>query len=129
MTDVWYRVSDTGLPLEGDRFHVRIDSRYITVFRSNGKLSAIDSICYHAGGPLTLGKIEDIEELGMRVVLCPWHKFMVDIETGIKAYKSVDIINGKPTPAGWKRGKVVQRPHKVVELETGVYLVSSLSRS
>jgi hypothetical protein len=42
------------------------------------------TIILQAGGPLTLGKVQDIEELGMKVVLCPWHKFMVDIRTGVK---------------------------------------------
>ena len=122
----WFKVAERGLPAENDRLHVRVQSRFITIFRNNGELSAIDAICHHAGGPLTLGKLQDIEELGMKVVLCPWHNFMVDIVTGVKAYKGVDIVQGKPVVTGWKVGKVVQRPHKVVELDDGVYVVSIL---
>lgn len=119
----WFKVAERGLPVENDRLHVRVQSRFITIFRNNGTLSAIDAICHHAGGPLTLGKLQDIEELGMKVVLCPWHNFMVDIVSGVKAYKGVDIVQGKPVVTGWKVGKIVQRPHKVVELDDGVYVV------
>jgi nitrite reductase/ring-hydroxylating ferredoxin subunit len=73
----------------------------VTVFRHRGKLSVIDSICHHAGGPMTDGKISDIEELGLTVVACPWHKFLVSIDGGIKVFKSVEIRNGVPTEAGW----------------------------
>lgn len=124
----WYRVAECGLPIEGHRLHACIDNRYVTIFRHNGKLSAIDAICHHAGGPLTLGKLQDIEDLGVTVVLCPWHKFMVSIDGGVKAYQSVEIIGGKPVNTGWKLGKIVQRPHKVYESETGVYVVDMYQR-
>jgi hypothetical protein len=45
---IW-RVSDVGIPTEGNRIHTRIDERYVTIFRNKGKLSCIDSICHHAG--------------------------------------------------------------------------------
>ena len=53
----WYRVSDSGMPSEGGRIHLHINHRYVTLFRHHNKLYCIDSICHHAGGPLTLGKI------------------------------------------------------------------------
>jgi len=120
----WYFIGNKGAPSEGNRLHVRVNNRYITIFRHKGELSAIDSICHHAGGPLTLGPVQDIEDLGIRVVLCPWHKFMVSIKDGVKAYQGVEFVNGKPVNAGWKLGKVVQRAHKIVEIESGVYIVS-----
>ena len=76
----------------------------------------IHIVCHHAGGPLTKGELKDIEDLGnITVVLCPWHKFMVDIKTGLKAYKQVEIINNLPVYTGWKVGKLVQRAHIVKE--------------
>ncbi len=120
---VWWRVAGPGLPHEGSRLHTCIEGRYVTLFRHRGVLSAIDAICHHAGGPLTLGAIEDIEDLGNSVVLCPWHKFMVDIVDGTKAYRKVEVQGGKPVVGGWVRGKVVQRAHSVREDEGGVYLV------
>lgn len=31
---------------------------------------------------------------------------MVTIDSGLKVYNAVEIINGKPTPVGWKVGNV-----------------------
>jgi nitrite reductase/ring-hydroxylating ferredoxin subunit len=120
----WHRVSDPRLPTEGNRLHVRVKGRYLTVFRFHGKLSVIDAICHHAGGPLTLGPVQDIEDLGKRVVVCPWHRFLVTIDEGQKAYQSVEIIDGKPVNTGWKLGKMVQRTHHIREDVSGIYVVS-----
>lgn len=83
--------------------------------------------CYHAGGPLTKGVLQDIEDLGnITVVACPWHKFMVDIKTGVRAYQAIEIVDGKPTPTGWTLGKHVHRAHEVTqraESEGGVEYV------
>ena len=119
----WYRVGNFGALKDGDRLHACIEGRYVTIFRHKHKLSCIDSICHHAGGPLTVGKLQDIEDLGgMTVVLCPWHKFMVGIDSGLKAYQGIEVINGKPTVVGWKVGKQVQRPHLVKEVNSGLYV-------
>ena len=49
---------------------------------------------------------------------------MVSIDSGIKAYKGIDIVDGKPVPSGWKAGKVVQRSHFIKENEDGfIYVV------
>ena len=119
MTDriAWYQVASHSkevLP-EGGRLHLRVQFRYITLFRRNNVCSAIDSICHHAGGPLTLGEVEDMEDLGLTVVLCPWHKYRVDIVTGSKVYQSVEVIDGKPQVMGWRIGRMVQRVHLVRE--------------
>lgn len=119
----WYFISQSHqLPEEG-RLHCKVNGRYITLFRHKATISAIDSICHHAGGPLTLGKLEDIEDLGVRVVLCPWHNFMVTIDQGLKAYQSIEIQNGTPVNTGWKLGKSVQRAHYVLESPKGLFLV------
>ena len=124
---LWSRVASSGEINEGSRLHAKVDGRFVTVFRHKGKLSCIDSICHHAGGPLTLGRLQDIEDLGVTVVLCPWHAFMVTIDTGLKAYKGVSFRNGKAVDEGWKMGKVVQRPHLVVEKDDGIFVVSALN--
>jgi nitrite reductase/ring-hydroxylating ferredoxin subunit len=72
MSGKWWVISNSSFPREGERIHVNLEGRFITIFRHHGVLSSIDSICHHAGGPLTLGNIIDIEELGMSVVSCPW---------------------------------------------------------
>ena len=66
--------------------------------------------------------ITDIEDLGVTTVSCPWHKFLVSVTDGTKVYQQVDIENGVPKVKGWKVGTVVQRAHKVIENDSGVYL-------
>ena len=121
--ETWYKVCDVGQPTEGKRLHQVVEGRYVTLFRVRGVVSAIDAICHHAGGPLTLGPLQDIEDLGgVTVVSCPWHKFLVSVTDGTKVYQQVDIENGVPKVKGWKVGKVVQRAHKVVENASGVFV-------
>jgi len=112
----WWRV-ESGLP-EGSRLHVCVEGRFVTIFRHRGKLSAIDSICHHAGGPLTAGPLQEIEDLDVSVVLCPWHRFAVDVRLGLKVYQSVEIRGGIPVNTGWRVGKMVQRSHEVLERES-----------
>ena len=123
----WYKVCEKGQPAEGRRLHQVVEGRYITLFRIKGVVTAIDAICYHAGGPLTLGSLQDIEDLGgVTVVSCPWHKFLVSVTDGTRVYQQVDIEDGVPKVKGWKVGKVVQRPHTVVEKDEGVYVALSI---
>lgn len=63
---IW-RIGKTTDLLEGSRLHTVIGGRYITAFRNHGVISSIDSVCHHAGGPMTLGPLTDIEELGVTV--------------------------------------------------------------
>lgn len=117
------------------RIHTRIEGRTITIFRKgdgSGSLSAIDSVCAHAGGDLTAGVIQDIEELGgLSVVLCPLHRYMYAISpadrAGEKVYQALEFKDGKPSPEGskWtatKRGTSCQRSHLVRESEGQIYL-------
>mmetsp|Transcript_4961 Transcript_4961/g.12435 ORF Transcript_4961/g.12435 Transcript_4961/m.12435 type:complete len:566 (+) Transcript_4961:121-1818(+) len=47
---------------ESDRVHRRLRSgRYVTVVRHEGDYYCIDSNCYHMGGPLGAGDIEDVK--------------------------------------------------------------------
>ena len=73
------------------------------MFNVEGKLHCIDAVCYHAGGPLTVG---DIEEVGGRAcVRCPWHNYFVTIDTGEKLYQSLvrPADGGKMVPGKWER--------------------------
>ena len=44
--------------------------RFVSVIQHAGRLYCIDSVCFHAGGPLALGEIEDIE--AQPCLVCPW---------------------------------------------------------
>ncbi len=43
----------------------------------DGHLTAIDSVCPHAGGPLADGQLEGC------LLTCPWHGWAFDVGTGI----------------------------------------------
>ena len=45
----------------GSKVQARVHGRYVSVFNLDGALHCIDAICYHAGGPLTVGDIEEID--------------------------------------------------------------------
>ena len=60
---------------EGRAFHV--GSETIAVFRQrSGKITAIQNECPHRGGPLSEGI------LGADTVICPYHAWKVNVETG-----------------------------------------------
>jgi len=55
---------------------VEHDGRIYALFNVDGKVSAIDGICPHQGGPLADGPIEG------GCVVCPWHGWPFDVVTG-----------------------------------------------
>ncbi len=50
--------------------------REICIANVNGTYSALDNICLHMGGPLGEGTIEHGK------VVCPWHGWQYDPQTG-----------------------------------------------
>lgn len=62
---------------------MRIQDRYISIVRWHGQLHAIDSICFHGGGPLGSSEIEDLPDVGACLV-CPWHYYRVALDNGDK---------------------------------------------
>ena len=81
---------------DGDYRVVAVDGFEVGVFRVGDKVIAYKNECPHAGGPVCQGKIfHQIEEALMpnmksaglrhskrRNVVCPWHGYEFDIETG-----------------------------------------------
>ena len=84
----------------GDRLHAKCGGRYVSVVRlDGGGLACVDSICYHAGGNLGLGDLED------DVLICPQHRFRVCLRTG-------DAVEG-----GDAHARARQRLHVAYERE------------
>ena len=52
---------------EGAVTVVDVESRKILLTRVDGRLSALENTCTHAGGPLNEGTVEDGD------IVCPWH--------------------------------------------------------
>lgn len=69
----------------------------------SSRLWALDRVCYHMGGPLDQGDIEDLQ--GSLVVTCPWHRYKITLQTGEGVYQAA--------PGQWKSKGVRQRTHRV----------------
>jgi len=121
------RVADSASLPEGGRLQLKIKGRYITVIRLDGKVFAIDSVCFHAGGPLGIGDIEDVN--GRPCIVCPWHYYKIDVETGDKYYQQVKFENGKMVQGDWASNGVKQRVHAAEERDGGIYLTLSAQPS
>lgn len=53
-----------------------INGKSILVCRAGGKLHAVDGICPHRGAQLGTGALQG------NAVICPWHDWAFDVETG-----------------------------------------------
>jgi len=96
----------------GSKKSVEVQGRSICVFHVNGNVYALDERCYHAGGPLHLGDIEDFG--GQQCVRCPWHSYKIVLSTGECLYKALDSTI--------KSKGVKQRTHKVMVKDNNVYI-------
>jgi nitrite reductase (NADH) small subunit len=81
---------------DGDHRIFAIETIEVGVFRVGDRVFAYENTCPHAGGPVCQGKIFNrVEELltpekkslGLRFstrrnIVCPWHGYEFDIETG-----------------------------------------------
>uniref|UniRef100_A0A8C4U094 Rieske domain-containing protein n=1 Tax=Falco tinnunculus TaxID=100819 RepID=A0A8C4U094_FALTI len=103
---------------KSQRTTAKVNGREVVVFYHEGKFHAMDSRCYHEGGPLCLGEIEDIN--GQACIVCPWHKYKITLETGEGLYEGINPLDPSPTPQ-WQSKGVKQRIHKVTIDNGNVY--------
>lgn len=107
------------------RLHACLNGRYISVIQYKEELHCLDSICFHSGGPLALGDIEDVG--GQPCLKCPWHFYHVSLEDGEKWYQEADIQPDGTLKAGsWKSVGARQRRHDVEMRDDGVYVKLNL---
>eukprot|EP00940_MAST-03C_sp_MAST-3C-sp2_P000704 g704.t1 len=105
------------------RLHVKVRGRFLTIIRGEGRLYCIDSICYHAGGPLGLGDIEESD--GHLCIKCPWHHYALRLDDGKKMSQGLSVVEGKLVPTGWQTtASPLQRTHPVEirSSDGGVYV-------
>jgi nitrite reductase/ring-hydroxylating ferredoxin subunit len=63
----WTRTLSLDDLADGDHKAVEVEGRRVLISRLDGSISAIENACTHAGGPLSMGKVEN------GIVHCPWH--------------------------------------------------------
>ncbi|XP_063813288.1 Rieske domain-containing protein [Pseudophryne corroboree] len=107
---------------QSKRVRAPVKDREVVIFNHLGKFHALDLRCYHAGGPLHLGEIEDID--GKACVVCPWHKYKIALENGEGLYQGVNPQDPNKTKKWYSRG-VKQRTHKVTVRDGAVYVTLS----
>ncbi|XP_073431517.1 Rieske domain-containing protein [Dendrobates tinctorius] len=104
------------------RIRTTVNDREIVIFHHLGYFHALDLRCYHAGGPLHLGEIEDIN--GQACVVCPWHKYKIVLETGEGLYQGVNPQDTKRSKMWFSKGQK-QRTHKVIVKNGNIYVALS----
>lgn len=58
-------------------FLVEANGKEIALFKAEGKVCALYSVCPHQGGPLHEGGLHG------KAVMCPWHGWEFDVTTGV----------------------------------------------
>lgn len=94
--------------------------RDVLVLYHQGQLHAMDMHCYHAGGTLQNGDIEEFN--GLLCIVCPWHKYKITLKEGEGLYQAVDDPTVKPLKTHWRSKGIKQRIHKVTEVNGDVFV-------
>jgi nitrite reductase/ring-hydroxylating ferredoxin subunit len=87
---------------------------------------ALDHACYHHGGPLVDGDIEDVPGVGA-CVLCPWHKYRIALASGEGFYVGVTFGAAGPPREELKSKGLRQRTHPCRLAPVAVSAASSSS--
>ncbi|KFO99548.1 Rieske domain-containing protein, partial [Calypte anna] len=109
------------------RATARVNGREIVVFYHQGKFHALDSRCYRkifASDDLIYlfffsSPLQDIN--GHACIICPWHKYVITLDTGEGLYEGINPLEPSPTPQ-WQSKGVKQRVHEVTVDNGNVYV-------
>ncbi|XP_045422322.1 Rieske domain-containing protein isoform X2 [Lemur catta] len=99
-----------------------VHDREVVIFYHKGEYHAMDIRCYHSGGPLHLGEIEDFD--GRPCIVCPWHKYKITLATGEGLYQSVNPKDPSAKPK-WSSKGIKQRIHTVTVDDGNIYVTLS----
>ena len=103
---------------DGDYRILAIEDIEVGVFHVGDRIVAYENICPHAGGPVCQGKIFNrVEELltpdkksvGLRFstrrnIVCPWHGYEFDIETG--CHQGDRAVRLRPVKVDVREGQI-----------------------
>ncbi|XP_069568239.1 Rieske domain-containing protein [Brachyistius frenatus] len=105
--------------IEEKRSFRTLEGRDVLIIYHQGVFHAMDSYCYHAGGMLQNGDIEELD--GKLCIICPKHKYKISLAEGEGLYKGTDPTEKRPVPRWYSKG-VKQRIHTVTETNGDVYV-------
>jgi len=106
---------------DGDYRIFAIEATEVGIFRIGDRIVGYENVCPHAGGPVCQGRIFNrVEELltpekkslGLRYstrrnIVCPWHGYEFDIETG--CHPGDRSIQLKPVKIDVRDGQIFVR--------------------
>ncbi|KAG8504339.1 Rieske domain-containing protein [Galemys pyrenaicus] len=105
-----------------ERMTAVVHEREVVIFYHKGEYHAMDIRCYHSGGPLHLGEIEDFD--GRPCIVCPWHKYKITLATGEGLYQSINPKDPSAKPKWCSKG-IKQRIHTVTVKNGNIYVTLS----
>lgn len=111
---------------KSERMTAVVHDREVVIFYHKGEYHAMDIRCYHSGGPLHLGEIEDFD--GRPCIVCPWHKFKITLATGEGLYQSINPKDPSAKPKWCSKG-IKQRIHSVTVDNGNIYVTLSKDSS
>ena len=76
MSDNWVNVGPVADVAPGTVKAVDVSGQEVAVYNVDGKFYATSNLCPHQGGPLAEGMLEGTQ------IICPWHAWAFDVETG-----------------------------------------------
>ncbi len=79
------------LPITGPGVVTGDDGRAFAVFEVEGGYRVTDAVCPHNKGPLGQGWVRD-----GRTVVCPWHWYRFDLDTGACATSPQHVLGVYP---------------------------------
>jgi nitrite reductase (NADH) small subunit len=70
------------LPPSGEAREFEINGKTLCVANTGDGCAAMDNVCLHRGGPLGQGMVDGNK------VICPWHGWMFDVNTGASTHNA-----------------------------------------
>ncbi|XP_066502490.1 Rieske domain-containing protein [Hoplias malabaricus] len=110
--------------IKAKRTNITVGDRDLIVIHHRDTFYAMDQHCYHAGGSLLNG---DIEEINNKLcIVCPKHKYKISLEEGEGLYKASNPQDKAQLPRWYSKG-IKQRVHKVTKVEGSIFVTLSES--
>ncbi|XP_072518462.1 Rieske domain-containing protein [Salminus brasiliensis] len=108
--------------VEAKRSKITVGERDIIIIHHQGTFYSMDQHCYHAGGSLINGDIEELNN--MLCIVCPKHKYKISLEEGEGIYKASNPKEPTQPPRWYSKG-IKQRVHKVTEVDGDIFVTLS----